>query len=123
MKNYKTIEEILVGSLVKKGKKQLSVNIVDKAFTNASEKLNLGMTEILMKITLRLGLIVELRTIRIRRNSHNVPFVANTKRRNYLIVKKLLKAVKLDVTKRPFVDKLTDQIIETVIKKKIAQVL
>lgn len=49
--------------------------------------------EILQKVAYYLGVVVEIRSVRIRRNVHTVPVPVNASRRNYLIVQKLSKVL------------------------------
>jgi ribosomal protein S7 len=117
MKNIKTIEKTLVGCLTKRGKKQISKKIVYASLLDSSRKLKLSLVQILRKLSSRLGLIFEIRNVKIRRNIHTVPSPITTKRRGYLVVKRLLKALETDRTKRPVTEKLTEQIINVVLKK------
>jgi len=47
--------------------------------------------EILQKVAYYLGVVVEIRSVRIRRNVHTVPVPVNASRRNYLIVQNFQK--------------------------------
>lgn len=110
MKKQNNIEKNLVGGLTKKGKKVLAKKILINVFTKVALKTKKPFPVIIKAIIEKLGLLLEVKTVKMRRNSHIVPSPAGANRRNYLIVKKLLSAVGLDQTNRSIVDKLSDEI-------------
>lgn len=83
----------MIGCFTKKGKKVKAKNIFSKSLVNVSKALSVKSIDILKKFTNSLGVIVDLRTVKIRRNTFTVPVPVNSNRRNYLIVKKISKVV------------------------------
>ncbi len=92
-KKQNNIYTKLVGYFTKNGKKNRSTSIIIKALTNASISLDDKSMEILQKVAYYLGVVVEIRSVRIRRNVFTVPVPVNASRRNYLIVQKLSKVL------------------------------
>jgi len=91
-KNY-NIHTKLIGCLTKNGKKTKSkVNVVN-SFRSVCQSSGVLVNDVLHKIAEALGTIVELRTVRIRKNVFIVPIPVNSNRRNYLIVKKITNIV------------------------------
>lgn len=91
-KNY-NIHTKLVGCLTKNGKKTKSkINIVN-SFQAVCKSSDLISGEIVQHFADVLGTIVELRTVRMRKNVFTVPVPVNASRRNYLIVRKIVKTV------------------------------
>ncbi len=110
----------LVGYFTKNGKKVKSKAIIHRALTNVSKSLDLKAIDILKKVTQSLGVIVELRTVRIRRNVFTVPVPVNSSRRNYLIVKKISKAISDNKSHINLEKKLTQEMIN-ILKNKNAK--
>jgi len=92
-KKQNNIYTKLVGYFTKNGKKNKSASIIIKALTNASTSGDDKSIGILQKIAFYLGVVVEIRSLRMRRNVYTVPVPVNASRRNYLIVKKLSKVL------------------------------
>lgn len=114
MRKSKTLYDVFLGSLIKKGNKVQAKKILDTTFLNLFQKTNLKLNTILKRISLKIGNIVEIKTIKRRRNTHIVPFPVNKSRRNYILVKKIIDSAKEDSTKRPLTQKLTDEIMNTI---------
>ena len=111
MEKNRMLYDVFLGYLVKKGNKIQAKKILDKTFLNLFYKTNLSLNSILKKILLKMGNIVEIKTIKRRKNTHIVPFAINKGRRNYIFVKKIMDSVKEDLTKRPLNEKLTDEMM------------
>jgi ribosomal protein S7 len=114
MRNNRTLYDVFLGYLIKKGNKIKAKKILDTTFLNLVQKTNLSLNSILKKILLKMGNIVEIRTVKRRRNTYIVPFAVNRSRRNYILVKKIMDSVKEDLTKRPLSKKLTDEMIRII---------
>jgi ribosomal protein S7 len=119
-KKVNNIYTKLVGYFTKNGKKGKSKIIIINALTNASKVLDLKAIDILKRITSSLGVIVDLRTVRIRRNVFTVPVPVNSSRRNYLIIKKISKAISENKSHINLEKKLTQEIVN-IIKNKNAK--
>jgi len=113
----------LVGYFTKNGKKAKSKAIIVQALSNASRSLDLKAIDILKKMTKSLGVIVDLRTVRIRRNVFTVPVPVNSSRRNYLIVKKISKAISENKSHISLEKKLTQEFINILKNKNAKSVL
>ncbi|HND46130.1 MAG TPA: hypothetical protein PLC61_07025 [Chitinophagales bacterium] len=113
----------LIGYFTKNGKKSKSKTIIIEALSNASRSLDLKAIDVLKKVTQSLGVIVDLRTVRIRRNVFTVPVPVNSSRRNYLIVKKISKAISENKAHLSLEKKLTQEIINIVKNKNSKSVL
>lgn len=80
----------ILGLLLKKGEKHLSLKIFKDALLQASKLLLLSVNTILLKLYLGLKVAIELKKIRTRRNFTYVPFPISLNRKIYLVAKWLL---------------------------------
>ncbi len=110
MKKSQTLYNIFLGYLIKKGNKIQAKRIIDSTFLSLSQKLNLPLNIILRKILKKMGNSIEIKTIKMRKNTHVIPFAINHNRKNYLLVKKIMDSVREDSSNRPISDKLTDEL-------------
>lgn len=101
----------LVGLLIKKGNKNKAKLIVDSVFLNLSKQTKQSLSYLLFKIFLNLNVFVESKTVRIKRSSHVVPFSIGLKRRSYLIIKWLMKAISENNKNIPIVDKIVEEML------------
>ncbi len=109
MKKNQTLYNIFLGYLIKKGNKIQAKRIIDSTFLSLSQKLNLPLNVILRRILKKMGNSIEIKTIKMRKNTHVIPFAINHNRRNYLLVKKIMDSVREDNSNRPINEKLTDE--------------
>ncbi len=110
MKKNQTLYNIFLGYLIKKGNKIQAKRIIDSTFLSLSQKLNLPLNIILRRILKKMGNSIEVKTIKMRKNTHVIPFAINHNRRNYLLVKKIMDSVREDSSNRPINEKLTDEL-------------
>ncbi len=110
MKKNQTLYNIFLGYLIKKGNKIQAKRIIDSTFLSLSQKLNLPLNVILRKILKKMGNSIEIKTIKMRKNTHVIPFAINHNRKNYLLVKKIMDSVREDNSNRPINEKLTDEL-------------
>ena len=110
MKKNQTLYNIFLGYLIKKGNKIQAKRIIDSTFLSLSQKLNLPLNVILRKILKKMGNSIEIKTIKMRKNTHVIPFAINHNRKNYLLVKKIMDSVREDTSNRPINEKLTDEL-------------
>jgi ribosomal protein S7 len=110
MKKGQTLYNVFIGYLIKKGNKIQAKRILDVAFFELSRKFNLPSIVLLRKIVRKMGSNIEIKTIKMRKNTHVVPFAINQHRKNYLLVKKIMDTVKEDTTNRPITDKLIEEL-------------
>ncbi len=110
MKKNQTLYNIFLGYLIKKGNKIQAKRIIDSTFLSLSQKLNLPLNIILRKILKKMGNSIEIKTIKMRKNTHVIPFAINHNRKNYLLVKKIMDTVREDTSNRPINEKLTDEL-------------
>ncbi len=110
MKKNQTLYNIFLGYLIKKGNKIQAKRIIDSTFLSLSQKLNLPLNIILRKILKKMGNSIEIKTIKMRKNTHVIPFAISHNRKNYLLVKKIMDTVREDTSNRPINEKLTDEL-------------
>lgn len=89
-----------LGVLTKKGNKNAAKKILDKTFLKLSLKTNKTLQTLFLHIFIKLNSFVEVKSVRVRRASHMVPFSINLKRRAYLILKWLTSAIKEEDTQQ-----------------------
>lgn len=116
-KVYHNIFEVLIGCINKKGKKYVSKVLLTKSLNGVSNDLNLSIPLILKSLIGRLDSILEIKTRKIRKNIYHIPSPVITRRRNYLIVKKILDTINEDKSKRSFDKKLKEEFITLLTKK------
>ncbi|HNF30082.1 MAG TPA: hypothetical protein PLY81_07370 [Chitinophagaceae bacterium] len=119
----KSLYNIFVGYLTKKGNKIKAKKILDVALLTVARKFNLSIRSLLIKVLKRVGCVVELKTIRMRKNTHIVPFAINQTRKYYLTVRRIMEAVAQDTTNRPITDKLVDELTSILILSKSSRSL
>ena len=120
MQKKKSLYAKFLGFLTKKGKKIKAKNLLSKAFENLSLKLHKPSFFLLTLIFLKLNCFVEVKKISNRRATHFVPFMANSRRRIYLIMKWLVRSVLEDKRRISFDEKLTYE-MSNVINSKTAK--
>ena len=106
-----------VGFITKKGKKPKAKIILDLALFNVIQKLKIPLNKLLLKIFLKLNSYIEIKTIRIRKKIHFVPFPTNYKRRLYLVIKWIISATFEDKRKLKFSKKLSSEIYNLIKNK------
>jgi ribosomal protein S7 len=89
-----------LGVLTKKGNKNAAKKILDETFLKLSLKHNKSLQKLFLQIFIKLNSFVEVKSVRVRRASHMVPFSINIKRRSYLILKWLTTAIKEEDTQQ-----------------------
>lgn len=89
-----------LGVLTKKGNRNAAKKILDKTFLKLSLKTNKNLQNLFLHIFIKLNSFVEVKSVRVRRASHMVPFSINLKRRAYLILKWLTSAIKEEDTQQ-----------------------
>lgn len=101
----------IIGCFTKKGKKVKAKNILSKSLVNVSKILGVKSIDVLKKFTNSLGVIIDLRTVKIRRNTFTVPVPVNSNRRNYLIAKKISKVVEENSSNQCLEKKLSQEFL------------
>jgi ribosomal protein S7 len=76
-----------LGVLTKKGNKNAAKKILDNTFLKLSLTTNKMLQKLFLQVFIKLNSFVEVKSVRVRRASHMVPFSINLKRRSYLILK------------------------------------
>lgn len=116
-KKSKDIATKFIGCLTKKGKKGISQKIFSKAVSDACKSLKVKSGYLMKNIVRNLGVVVELRKVRIRRNNFLVPIPVNSARRNYITIKRVLSATNKNLLKTSLSYKLSKEFITVVTKK------
>jgi ribosomal protein S7 len=117
MKKNSNIYDVLLGCITKQGKRTTAKNILNEVFTKVSINTKKPSSYIMKTIIAKLDSIIEVKSVKIRKNTFLVPTPVNSKRRNYLIVKKILQSVKEDSTNRPIAQKISEEIVNIVTQK------
>lgn len=113
--NYSySLYQVLLGYMNKKGKKVKAKKLLDSAFHKVFEHTQLLPSEALKLITSKLGSIIDVKVIRIRKNVHIVPFAVKMSRADYLLAKKLIDLVNEDDSNRSFSEKLGDELLNII---------
>jgi ribosomal protein S7 len=102
----KTVYIKLLGSLIKKGNKTAAKRVLDNAFFIVAKKYKAPVAVVFTKIFRNLDCRIEMRKVKMRRNTHMVPFPIKTVRQDFVKIKWILKAVKEDTRKVPFSEKI-----------------
>jgi small subunit ribosomal protein S7 len=106
-----------VGFITKNGKKPKAKVIFDSALFNVTQKLKIPLNKLLLKIFLKLNSYIEIKTIKIRKKIHFVPFPTTYKRRIYLVIKWIINATLEDKRKLNFSEKLSLEIFNLIKNK------
>lgn len=123
MKKNQNLYNVFVGYLIKKGNKIQAKRIIDSTFFALSTKFNLPFSVILRKILKKMGNSIEVKTIKMRKNTHVVPFAITQSRKNYLLVKKIMDSVKEDASNRSVTEKLIDELTSILVSNKSSKSL
>lgn len=116
LKKNRNLYGKFLGFLIKKGNKISAKSILNQAFFRVSKKTGLSLSNILLRLFLKLNSFVEVKRVRVRRSSHLVPFSIRLNRRYYLTIKWLLQSVKEDTRKVSMSEKLFLEISNTIKK-------
>lgn len=111
MRKANSLYSVFLGYLLKKGKKVKANKILENTFIEVYKKTNLPLNYIFKKVLSKIGNIIELKTIKVRKNTYIVPFSIKSNRRNYVVVKKIMSTINEDKSKMPFYLKLSNEII------------
>jgi ribosomal protein S7 len=116
-KKNRDIATKFVGCLTKKGKRGISQKIFSKAVNSVCKSLKIKSGRLMKNIVRNLGVVVELRKVKIRRNNFLVPIPVNSARRNYITIKRVLNATNKNLLKTSLFYKLSKEFASVVIKK------
>lgn len=108
-KKNSTFYNSFIGYLTKKGNKRKAKKIVDSALLAVALEFNLPLRIVLTKILKNIGCSIELKSIRVRKNTNIVPVAINQKRKYYLTVKKIVNSLKQDIQKKSLTTKLISE--------------
>lgn len=113
-KSQNNIYNKLIGCLTKNGKKSISQQIVFEVIEEVSSFLKIKSVDLIKIIVTRLGTIVELKTVRLRKNIFKVPTPVHSSRRNYLIIKNLLDVINSNSSNQSIKKRLVQEILNIV---------
>jgi ribosomal protein S7 len=105
------LQKILIGFLIKKGNKKKATQIVNFIFNKLSVEFDKSIIQIYIRLFFLLNIYVEARKIRIKRRSVIVPFAVSLKRRSYLILKWIMKAVNANTNKISLLQKIYTEFV------------
>lgn len=92
----------LLGNIIKRGKKVKAKKILNISIETVSSRLNTNSYILLQRLAQKIGSLVELRKIKIRKNVHIVPFPVKSYRRKFLFSKQLVSSISSDKKKNKF---------------------
>lgn len=101
----------LLGFLIKKGNKAKARKILNITFLTLSKRTNCSTSFLLYKLFYKLNVFVEAKIVRFRRRTNIVPFSIQLKRRSYLIVKWLIKALEENKKNISISEKIVEEIL------------
>ena len=111
MRRTNNLYSVFLGYLLKRGKKIKANKILENTFIEVYKKTNLSLNSIFKKMLSKIGNVIELKTIKVRKNAYIVPFSIKSRRRNYVVVKKIMTTIHEDKSKLPFHFKLSTEIL------------
>lgn len=107
----------LLGNIIKRGKKVKAKKILNISIETVSSRLNTNSYILLQRLAQKIGSLVELRKIKIRKNVHIVPFPVKSYRRKFLFSKQLVSSISSDKKKINSIEKLNFNIFSYLLKK------
>ena len=113
----------LVGYLIKNGKKLRAKRIVTRTLILLKRRIKRSVFFMLYKLFNKLNIAIEAKTLKIKRSKYIVPFTISFQRRVYLILKWLIKAVSLNLSKIPIHSKIALEIFNVLTSKKNSNIL
>ncbi len=100
----------------KEGKKIKAKRALTKIVKRVAKLTKIPFYKTTRIIHSKLKSIIELKSVRIRKNTFLIPTPVKKKRINYLIVKTVIDSAKEDTTNRAFDNKLSEEIINIITK-------
>lgn len=113
----KTIYLTLLGAIIKGGKRRTAEALVTRSLNRVSKSLKIPTYKIYRLLAKKLGSLVELKTVKIRRNTYKVPFPLKKSRRKFILARELLVGVEKNKQKIAYSKKLSQEIISYLSKK------
>jgi ribosomal protein S7 len=86
-KNNKLLYNLILGFFIKNGNKVKAKKILDKTFLIVKKKSSKPFFFLMKQFFFRLSTFVEVKKVKTKSRTHSVPFVINSKRRIYLVIK------------------------------------
>lgn len=121
-KKNQLIYKKLIGLLAKEGKKNKIKLLVDNVLNQVSKISGLSSIKILLMVFQRLNTFVEVKTVKIRRRTHMVPFPIKLNRRIYLIIKWIKLSLEANNKRVNLDQKLTEEIL-SLLKRRPSKLL
>jgi len=114
----KNVYQKFLGSLIKKGNINAAKRHIDSAFINVSEKHKSPLRHVFTKIFSKLTCRLEMKKVKMRRNTHMIPFPIRSSRQDFLKIKWILNVVKKDKRKVSQTEKLSTELLDILINKR-----
>jgi len=112
----KTFYNNLMGCLTKRGKRQKAKQILDQSLLQTSKVTRNCASKILYRLASKLGNLIELRKLKIRKNVILVPFLSKKNRRQFLVSKQLVSELKTNRKKFDGATKLSEHMRSFLLK-------
>jgi len=119
----KTLFNLIVNYLTKKGNKDLAKKIIKNALLKASRKLKRGCQYILAIAFKRLSTFVEIKDVKRRRKYLKIPFFINPRRQRYLSVKWFFNAINQNKSSLSFSEKICFELVSILKSKRAKSIL
>ena len=100
-----------VNSFINCGNRRVARSIIDTLFLLLSQNLSLPVNILIVRVYLGLNSFIEVKSVKIKRRTYNIPFSMNFDRRLYLILKWIKNAILCDKRRLPTVKKLYLELI------------
>lgn len=117
MRQKKATYSQFLGALMKNGKKVAAKRILDESLKKVSLRLKLPMESVLVKALSKLSCVVETKKVKLRKRIYFIPFPLTSKRQKFLKIKWLVESVKENTKRISTVEKLSEELINTISKK------
>lgn len=105
----KALYNKIIGSILKKGKKNLAKKALNYSLYITSKLYNVSSSELLTNVLSRINCYAEIRKVVRRKNINLIPFPVSKKRQNFLKIKWFLNGARLNKSKISFGQKLREE--------------
>lgn len=122
-KKLNNIYTKFIGYITKNGKRSVATKLVINSLAEGSFLSSEKSLDILKKIILETGTLIEVRDVKIKKNSFPVPIPTTASRRNYLVIKNLFNSLSGTKARLSTQKKLSQEIVNIVKNKNSVAIL
>jgi small subunit ribosomal protein S7 len=109
-RKLKSVYNLFLGVLTKKGKKSTAKKILDTSLSNISLKGQIPLSIFFRKCLEKMSIPLEIKQVRRGKQFYTVPFIMRQKRQRFLTIKNLVFNLRQDKTSIPFHSKLSNEL-------------